>query len=372
MPLHATTPRRTPLTALLIALLAGTAPAVAETRTPDSTDEPAAGERSIVEPPWVIAHRGASAYRPEHTLPAYGLAVRQRADFIEPDLVPTSDGHLVARHENELSDTTDVADRPEFADRETTKTIDGNEVTGWFSEDFTLEEIKTLRAVERIPDIRPGNTKYDGRYEVATFEEVLDLREKYLGKGIDVQVMPELKHPGYFDSIGLDTEEMMAAALEERGLTGTGEDAPVFVQSFEPASLRELNGLVEAPLVQLISTDQRELTTPEGLDGIAAYAEAIGPDLSLVLPIGEDGLPAEPTPLVADAHDRELLVTPWTLRSENAFLPDGYTKGDDPTRFGDYKSYYTAVLETGADGFFADSPDHLYKTRAKFLKERDK
>ncbi|MFC4564558.1 glycerophosphodiester phosphodiesterase family protein [Nocardiopsis mangrovi] len=329
------------------------------------------GEESIIETPWVIAHRGASAYRPEHTLAAYDLAVRQRADFIEPDLVPTKDGHLIARHENELGGTTDVADHPEFADRRTTKTIDGASVTGWFSEDFTLEEIKTLRAVERIPDIRPGNTRYDGEYEIPTFDEVLDRWEEHRDtrRGRDLQIIPELKHGAYFDSIGLDTEAMVAETLKERGLDG--EDAPLTLQSFEPGSARELDGLVDTPIVQLISGSQRDLTTPEALDEIAEYAQAIGPETRLVLPIGSDGRAGTPTPLVADAHDRGLLVTPYTLRSENAHLPDGYDKGDDPTRYGDHRSYYTAVLATGVDGVFSDNPDHLRAARDAFVEDRD-
>jgi glycerophosphoryl diester phosphodiesterase len=366
----APSPSRIALTTPLIALavLAGAAPAAA-----DPAAERGGREESLIEVPWVIAHRGASAYRPEHTIAAYRLAVRQRADVIEPDLVPTRDGHLIARHENELGGTTDVADHPEFADRRTTKTIDGVRVTGWFAEDFTLAEIKTLRAVERIPDIRPRNTRYDGRYEIPTFAEVLDYWADARGHGRhgrDLRIIPELKHGGYFDSLGLDTEEMLAEELAERGLDGA--DAPVVVQSFEPGSAREVDSLVDTPVVQLISGNRADLTTPEALDGIAEYAEAIGPDVRHVLPIGADGRAGEPTPLVADAHDRGLLVTPYTLRSENAHLPDGYDRGTDPTAYGDHRAYYTAVLRTGVDGVFSDSPDHLYAARAHFLKHRDR
>ncbi|MFW5420149.1 glycerophosphodiester phosphodiesterase [Nocardiopsis sp. CNT-189] len=361
----ATAPKWIALTTGLVsaAALAVPAPAAAEPVRPQG------GERAA-DAPWVIAHRGASAYRPEHTMAAYRLALRQGADVIEPDLVPTSDGHLVARHENELSGTTDVAERPEFADRRTTKVIDGKEVTGWFSEDFTLKELRTLRAVERIPDIRPRNTRYDGKYKVPTWEEVVsfwkkaDRHPKYAG----VKLIPELKHGAYFDSIGLDTERILADSLAGHGLDG--EDSPVIVQSFEPGSAREVDSLVGNPVVQLISPSQPELTTPEGLDGVAGYADAIGPDMRLVLPIGEDGLPGEPTPLVGDAHDRDLLVTPYTLRSENAFLPEGYRKGDDPAAYGDHLSYYTEVLETGVDGVFSDSPDHLREARDRYLEDQ--
>ncbi|MBB6170263.1 glycerophosphoryl diester phosphodiesterase [Nocardiopsis mwathae] len=370
MPRSTPAPSRIALTAPVIALglLAGVAPAAAAPAEPPQARQEAQ-VAPIVDVPWVIAHRGASAYRPEHTLPAYELAVRQRADVLEPDLVPTSDGHLIARHENELSDSTDVADRAEFADRRTTKTIDGRQVTGWFSEDFTLTEVKRLRAVERLPDIRPRSARHDGKYEVATFEEVLDLRDDAARRtGRDIMVMPEIKHGAYFDSIGLDAEALLAEVLDERGLNHP--DAPVAVQSFEPDSVRELGERVEVTLIQLIGSRQQHLTTPEALDEIATYADAIGPDLRWVLPIGDDGLPGEPTPLVSDAHDRGLLVTPWTLRSENAFLPAGYRKGDDPSAHGDHRGYYIEVLRTGVDGVFTDNPDHLYKARMHFLKEQ--
>ncbi|MDA2810827.1 glycerophosphodiester phosphodiesterase family protein [Nocardiopsis sp. RSe5-2] len=343
------------------------APAAA---APAERPAPAPAEGSLVDEPWVIAHRGASAYRPEHTLAAEKLAYRMGADVIEPDLVPTKDGHLVVRHENELSGTTDVADRPEFADRRTTKTIDGRSVTGWFSEDFTLKEIKTLRAVERVPDIRPDNTRFDGAFTIPTWEEVVALWERKTRnpKYRDVKLIPELKHGAYFDSIGLDTEEALAESLKEHGLDG--EDAPVIVQSFEPESAREVDERVDTPVVQLIGSGQQELTTPEALDGIAEYADAIGPDLRWVLPIGEDGRAGEPTALVADAHERGLLVTPYTLRSENGFLPEGYRTSDDPTAYGDYMDYYTAVLRTGVDGVFSDNPDHLREARDAYLDER--
>lgn len=343
--------------ALLASVQAPAAAAPAERPVPAPTEE------SLVDEPWVIAHRGASAYRPEHTLSSYRLAYKMGADVVEPDLVPTKDGHLVARHENELSGTTDVADRPEFADRRTTKTIDGRSVTGWFSEDFTLKEIKTLRAVERVPDIRPDNTRFDGAFTIPTWEEVVAQWERKTKNPWyrDVKLIPELKHGAYFDSIGLDTEEALAASLEEHGLDG--EDAPVIVQSFEPESAREVDERVDTPVVQLIGSGQQELTTPEALDGIAEYADAIGPDMRWVLPIGEDGRAGEPTGLVADAHERDLLVTPYTLRSENGFLPEGYRTGDDPTAYGDYRGYYTAVLRTGVDGVFTDNPDHLRRVR---------
>ncbi|PRY01676.1 glycerophosphodiester phosphodiesterase family protein [Allonocardiopsis opalescens] len=314
--------------------------------------------------PAIIAHRGASGHRPEHTLAAYRLGALLGADYIEPDLVATRDGHLVSRHENELSGSTDIAARPEFAARRTTKTVDGREATGWFSEDLTLAEIRTLRAVERIPGLRPGNALLDGVETVPTFGEICDLAEEmsaHLGR--TVHVMPEIKHPGYFAAIGLDLVDRVAAAIEARGWNRP--DAPVAVQSFEPDSLRRLDARTAVPLVQLIGSRHPELATPEGLDEVAGYAEIIGPDLGLVLPIESDGVPGEPTPLVAEAHARGLLVTPYTLRSENAHLPAAFRNGAEPAVLGDFLGFYQAVLATGIDGAFADQPDHLYAARAR-------
>ena len=201
--------------------------------------------------PLVIGHRGASGYRPEHTLASYTLAAQMGADYIEPDLVPTKDGVLVARHEPEIGGTTNVADHPEFAARKTTKTIDGISFTGWFTEDFTLRELKTLRAKERLPDVRPQNTKYDGKFEVPTFQEVLDLRARLSRKlHRPLGVYPETKHPTYFRSIGLPLEPGLVRALERNGLNRRG--APVFVQSFEQDNLRALDPWLKVPLVQLL------------------------------------------------------------------------------------------------------------------------
>ena len=247
--------------------------------------------------PIVIGHRGASGYRPEHTLASYRLAIRLGADYVEPDLVSTKDGVLVARHENEISGTTDVADRPEFTERKTTKTIDGRAVTGWFTEDFTLAELKTLRAKERLPEVRPDNTRYDGRFEVPTFQEVLDLvKEESRRSGRRIGVYPETKHPTYFDSIGLSLEEPLVRTLRRNGLDKKG--SRVFVQSFETGNLRDLDEMTKAPLVQLVDAqgapydlvaagDPRkyaDLITPDGLDRIAEYADGLGANKDLVLP----------------------------------------------------------------------------------------
>ena len=226
-------------------------------------------------PPIVIAHRGASGHRPEHTLAAYELGARQGADYIEPDLVSTSDGQLVARHENEISATTDVAERPEFADRRTTKTIDGATFDGWFVEDFTLAELKTLRVRERIPDLRPGNAQHDGRYEIPTFQEVIDLAAR-----LSVGIYPETKHPSYHDSIGLPVEPGLIDALRRNGLDHRG--AHVFVQSFEVDNLKALRSELDVPLVQLLGP--RAGATPDHFAAIAEYADAVGPNKLHIVP----------------------------------------------------------------------------------------
>ncbi len=331
--------------------------------------------------PLVIGHRGASAYRPEHTLAAYRLAIAQGADFIEPDLVSTKDGVLVARHENEISGTTDVALRPEFADRRTTKTIDGVEVTGWFTEDFTLEELRTLRARERLPELRVDNTVFDGLYRVPTFAEVLDLARRS-----GVGVYPETKHPTYFDSIGLSLEEPLVAALREAGLDDA--DDPVFVQSFETANLRELDGVVDVPLVQLLGAsgapydlvaagderDYLDLVTRRGLQEVATYADGIGPDKGLVVPRDEEGALTEPTRLVRRAHAAGLLVHPYTFRPENEFLPTDLREGDPEAEGflrarGDAEAELRLFYLLGVDGVFADAPDVAVAVRERVLGE---
>ncbi len=333
--------------------------------------------------PVVIAHRGASGYRPEHTLAAYELAARMGADFIEPDLVSTKDGVLVARHENEISGTTDVASRKEFADRKATKVIDGVRLTGWFTEDFTLAELKTLRAVERLPEVRQENTIYDGMFEVPTFEEVLQLRDR-LSKELrrPIGVYPETKHPTYFDSIGLSLEEPLIAAIRKAGLDRP--NAPVVVQSFETTNLRDLKKSgIKVPLVQLLSGsgapydlveagDSRtyaDLITPKGLREISTYAQGIGPEKSLVIPRRADGSLGEPSQLVKNAHAAGLVVHPYTLRNENTFMPKDYRIGADPTDYGRAVDEQLAFLQAGVDGVFTDNPDTGVVARSLFLAE---
>ncbi|GGP76436.1 glycerophosphoryl diester phosphodiesterase [Streptomyces calvus] len=332
--------------------------------------------------PTIIGHRGASGYRPEHTLAAYQLALDMGADIVEAgDLVPTKDGHLVCRHEPEIGGTTDVADHPEFADRKRTKQLDGVATTGWFTEDFTLAELKTLRATERIPANRPHNTLYDGRWEIPTFEEVLRWQDEQTRKrGKQVWIYPELKRPTYFRKLGLGTEERLAALLRRHGKDK--KHSPVVIQSFEPISIQRMNKLVGNPLAVLLSgADTRpwdfvetgdprttaDLITPEGLKEIASYADGIGPTLDLVIPRDSAGRLTEPTTLVRDAHRAGLILHPYTLRNENPFLPADFRKGTDPDAYGDVFGAYRAYFATGIDGVFTDHPDTGLLAREDFV-----
>jgi glycerophosphoryl diester phosphodiesterase len=319
----------------------------------------------------VVGHRGASGYRPEHTLASYELAARMGADYIEPDVVSTKDHVLVTRHENEISGTTDVATRPEFADRRTTKVIDGVPVTGWFTEDFTLAELRTLRAVERLPDIREENTLYNGLYPVPTLDEVLALRAR-LSRDLDreIGVYIETKHPTYFDRAGLSLEEPLLTDLRKARMDR--RNSPVFIQSFETANLRELHlTRIRVPLVQLLSGsgapydlvaagDRRtyaDLSSAAGLRDIASYAEGVGPEKSQVIPSSSDGTLGTPTSLVDDAHAAGLLVHPYTFRNENTFLPPALREGPAPDDYGRALAEHTAFWEAGIDGMFTDNPD---------------
>ncbi|GGM00290.1 glycerophosphoryl diester phosphodiesterase [Streptomyces fumigatiscleroticus] len=332
--------------------------------------------------PTVIGHRGASGYRPEHTFGSYQLALDMGADIVEAgDLVPTKDGHLVCRHEPEIGGTTDVADHPEFADRRTTKVLDGVSTTGWFTEDFTLAELKTLRATERIPANRPHNTLYNGRWEIPTFEEVLRWQDEQTRKrGKQVWIYPELKHPTYFRGLGLGTEERLAKLLRRHGKDK--KTSPVIIQSFEPTSIQRMNKLVGNPLAVLLSGagsrpydfvatgDPRttdDLITPEGLKEIASYAQGIGPDLSLIIPRDSAGRLTEPTTLVADAHEAGLILHPYTLRNENPFLPADFRKGTDADAYGDALGAFAAYFATGIDGIFTDNPDTGLLAREDFV-----
>lgn len=326
--------------------------------------------RNKKEPPIkIISHRGASGHRPEHTLASYELGARHGGDFIEMDLVATRDGKLICRHEQEIGGTTDVAERPEFADRRTTRVVDGREVTGFFAQDFTLEEIRTLRAVERLGHVREMNAMMDGAYQVPTLEEVIELAIALTGElGRPIGIYPETKHPAYHVSQGLELEPVLIAALREAGLAGPEPRVPVFLQSFEAESLRKL-AETELPLVYLMGSQEHWLryTTPEGLAEVASFAHAIGPAKSLVIPTGEDGSLGEPTDLVDDAHEAGLLVHPYTFRSENHFLPAGLRSEGGPGDYGSFATEYEAFFEAGVDGVFTDFSRHAFLAREHFL-----
>ncbi|MFF7951101.1 glycerophosphodiester phosphodiesterase [Streptomyces griseorubiginosus] len=332
--------------------------------------------------PTIIGHRGASGYRPEHTFGSYQLALDLGADIVEAgDLVPTRDGHLVCRHEPEIGGTTDVADHKEFADRRTTKVLDGVSVTGWFTEDFTLAELKTLRAIERIPANRPHNTLYNGRWEIPTFEEVLKWQdEQTRRRGKQVWIYPETKHPTYFRKLGLGLEERVAKLLHKH--RKDRRNSPVILQSFEPTSIQRLNKLVDNPLVVLLSAantrpfdfveagDPRtvaDLITPKGLREIAGYAQGIGPTLDLVITKKADGSLDKETTLVADAHKVGLILHPYTMRNENPFLPAEYRKGTDADAYGDAFGAFQRYFATGIDGVFTDNADTGVLARQDFV-----
>jgi len=342
--------------------------------------------------PIVIAHRGASGYRPEHTLASYDLAIELGADFIEPDLVSTRDGTLVARHENAIAivdpasgsiieATTDVADRPEFASRKTTKTIDGKSITGWFTEDFTIDELRTLRARERLPLLRPGNVAYDGLYGIPTLEEIIELVKRRSGElGRPIGIYPETKHPTYFQSVGLPLEPSLIESLYSSGFQGPG--APVFIQSFEVGNLRRLAQLTSLPLIQLIGEEPpfdefisgsrispADMVSTSGLGRIREYAAGIGPSKHQVLKANGR---REPATLVERAHAAGLLVHVWTFRSENHFLPPGFRNGDSsaadhPRCHGKAAAELQTFFELGVDGVFADFPDVAVRVRDELL-----
>jgi glycerophosphoryl diester phosphodiesterase len=291
--------------------------------------------------PLIIGHRGASGHRPEHTLASYRLAAEMGADFVEPDLVSTKDGVLIARHENEIGATTDVASK--FPDRKATRTVDGQSIAGWFTEDFTLAEIKTLRAKERLAF---RSHEFDGRFDVPTFDEVIDLAQQ-MGKelGRPIGVYPETKHPTYFRGIGLPIEEKLLASLTAHGWNR--RDAPVFIQSFESGNLRELRKRTGVRLMQLVTTAAS--VDAAGLKDIAGYADAIGPEKRLIVPVGPDGSLLPPTDLVTRAHALGLLVHVWTLRIDKEFLPAGY--------HGRAEAEFEQFRTLGVDGLFTDFPD---------------
>lgn len=320
--------------------------------------------------PIIIAHRGASGYRPEHTLAGYELAIDLGADYIEPDLVMTKDGILIARHENEISETTDIVDHAEFAYLRTTKIIDSEIKTGWFTEDLTIAEIKTLRAKERIPEIRPQNAIYNGMFTIPTFTEIIDLvKDKSEKVGRNIGIYPETKHPCYFQEIGLPLEAALLSNLQDI-------DLPIFIQSFAVSNLKELSQKTDLPLVQLINdigkpydfvinNDQRtyrDLLTAKGLQEIAEYAQAIGVHKNLLIPRDIHGKLLSPTSLIIDAHAANLQVHAWTFRNEDFFLPLDLQ--------GNPEKEYEIFLNLGVNGVFTDYPDLAVKQKFCYLNQK--
>jgi glycerophosphoryl diester phosphodiesterase len=295
----------------------------------------------------VIAHRGASGERPEHTLESYRLAIEQGADYIEPDLVMTRDGVLIARHENEIGGTTDVAEHPEFAARRRTQSIDGATVTGWFAEDFTLAEVKTLRARERLPDLRPQNRAFDGQFCVPTFDEILQLAmavNRSRSRGPRIGIYAETKHPAHFGALGLAQEDAILDALARFDYGREG--SPVFIQSFDPNNLRQLRDMTHLPLVQLLEDELGDMGR------IAEYADAIGIDKPLAT-----------QKAVTDAHALDLAVHVWTFRAENEFLPEDLRVGASRAAHGNLEAEIERYLQRGIDGFFTDFPAVGVKAR---------
>ncbi|MBT9491939.1 MAG: PEP-CTERM sorting domain-containing protein [Paucibacter sp.] len=343
--------------------------------------------------PIVIGHRGASGYRPEHTLEAYSLAISQGANYIEPDLVMTKDGELIARHEpmlarvdlnangtikmvngapvlNRTDSSTNVWQLAKYADRLTVKTVDGVKTAGWFAEDFTAAEIRSdIRAQERLRDLRLGNNAHNNQYVIPTLQEVINLaKAKSLETGRVIGIYPETKHPSYFknfsDANGLQRmEDKLVATLHAN--YGNDHNAPVFIQSFEVQNLVYLNGKTDIKIAQLLngsgkpfddSRSYAELASAAGLDTIMTYADGVGSNTNLMISL-VGGKLGTPTQLIADAHQRGLTVHGWTFRAENAFLPIEFDNGLDPAAYGDMAGQIKAFVDLGMDGFFTDQPD---------------
>ncbi|MEV7798735.1 glycerophosphodiester phosphodiesterase family protein [Microbacterium foliorum] len=315
--------------------------------------------------PLVIGHRGAPGYRPEHSRSSYELALAMGVDAVEPDVVATKDGVLIVRHENEISGTTDVAEHPEFADRKTTKRVDGQALTGWFTEDFTWDELATLRSRERLPEVRPSSATFNGSQAILRLTDVLDIvRDGSIEHGREIGVVLEVKHATYFASIGLDL-----APLIERDLRAAGwadGELPLIIECFESTILGELRArgiaasyiyLIEAsgrPYDLLVAQGKQALTykatvTPQGLDGLVGQVDGISVNKRMLLTPGNS--------IVADAHARGLTVFTWTCRPENAFLSAEFRGAGGKSAYGDYEAEWGAIARTGVDGVFVDHPD---------------
>lgn len=363
--------------ALLLPAHAASMLAPAVPATPDLSGMPGVGAVGLgpTNRPLVFGHRGASALRPEHTLASYAKAIADGADYVEPDLCSTKDGVLVARHEAFLSETTDIASHPEFAGRKTRKTIDGETHEGWFVDDFTLAELKTLRAVERIAQFRPGSAQYNGMFQVLTFEEIIDfVAAESAARGRIIGLVPELKHSTYFASVGLPLEDRFLAILGAHDYTRRN---PVEIQSFEVANLKYLRGKLgrraNLRLMQLVIGENvrpmdvataggtltfAQMCTPAGLKDIAQYADVVAPPTRSVIPLKKDGSLDAPSSLVEDAHKAGLRVEPWTFRPENHFLAADFrnSAGDAARNEAGSIAEIKRYIATGIDGFFTDDP----------------
>jgi glycerophosphoryl diester phosphodiesterase len=318
----------------------------------------------------IVGHRGAPAYRPEHTLASYELAIDLGAELIEPDVVVSRDGALVVRHENELSRSTDIAERPEFADRRTTRQVGRVERTGWFTEDFDLDELRTLRAVERMPALRPLNTAYDGQFGILTLADVVQLVRARSTADRPVRVLAELKKPSWTAEHGLPMTELVAAEL--RRLDAAGSDGPVVLQSFDAAGLRRLRDALgdDGPqMLQLVddAPDGDDLVSPAGLRAVSTYAQGIAPSRHRILLRDTDQTLTGISDLVHQAHRAGLTVTPWTLRAENAYLPRHLRRGSDPAALGDAGGEARLLLALGVDGLITDHPDIAVRARQELV-----
>ncbi len=379
------------LTLTLIAVAAATVASLAPA--------PAAAAGTLTgAAPIVIGHRGASGYRPEHTLEAYTLAIQQGANYIEPDLVMTRDGELLARHEpmlarvnldaagnilltngqptiNRTDTSTNVWQLPQYAGRLTVKTLDGVKVGGWWAEDFTAAEIRSdIRAQERLRDLRTGNNAYNDQFVIPTLQEVINLaKAKSVELGRPIGIYPETKHPTYFAA---HTQANGLQRMEDRLLQtlhanyGNLANAPVYIQSFEVSNLQYMAPLTDIRVVQLLSSGGRpydftvsgdtrtyaDLATPAGLDFINDYAQGVGANTNLMIPLVGGNL-GTPTTLVDDAHAKGLEIHGWTFRAENAFLPNNFDSSADPAALGNMTGQVQAFLALGMDGFFTDHPD---------------
>jgi glycerophosphoryl diester phosphodiesterase len=326
----------------------------------------------------VIAHRGASGYRPEHTRAAYELGFRLGADAVEPDIVATRDGVLVLRHENEISGTTDVASHAEFADRRTTKRIDGHSLTGWFTEDFTWAELSTLRAIERLPTIRQGAASFDGTGGILRLSDLLGIIDAAASaQGRDLIMVAEIKHATYFASIGLPLDELVAAEL-----AGWATPANLIVESFEQTVLEQVRARgIPGRLVYLVEEtgSPADLVARFGRQALPYSAHVTNAGLARLAADGIDGVSVNKsmlieqdaageaigvTDLVTRAHAAGLEVYTWTLRAENRFLARNLRRGTSPRDFGDWRREFRMILDTGLDGVFADQPDLVFEALA--------